>query len=265
MPGGTIKTENGDIQVRTKGQVYTGREFADIALRKYPDGTRLRLGDIATIKDGFVESEGFARFNGRKALNLRVVSSGDQNVLEVDKIVQEYITDKKLKLPPGVQVDEWGNSAYYLNDRLDMMFSNMTLGAILVLLILATFLRFRLAMWVMLGIPVSFLGAIWVMPMGISPFPVDINFISLFGFILVLGIVVDDAIVIGESIYTEISEKGHSLDNVIRGAHRVAVRHFRCANYNCSVCAAVIARRATGNHFCFHRHGGHSLLIVFSG
>lgn len=223
MPGGTIKTENGDIQVRTKGQVYTGREFANIALRKHPDGTRLLLGDIATIKDGFVESEGFARFNGKKALNLRVVSSGDQNVLEVDKIVQEYINEKKLKLPQGVQVDQWGNSAYYLNDRLDMMFSNMTMGAILVLLILATFLRFRLAMWVMLGIPVSFLGAIWVMPMGISPFPVDINFVSLFGFILVLGIVVDDAIVIGESIYTEISEKGHTLENVIRGAHRVAV------------------------------------------
>lgn len=225
MPGGTIKTEVGDILLRTKGQVYTGREFSNIALRSYPDGTRLLLGDIANIKDGFVETEGFARFNGKKALNLRVLASGDQNVLKIDDVVQAYIADKKQSLPANVQIDEWGNAAFYLNDRLSMMFDNMFLGAALVLLILAIFLRLRLALWVMVGIPISFLGAIWVMPMdffGIIP-AIDINFISLFGFILVLGIVVDDAIIIGESIYTEISENGHTLDNVIIGAKRVAI------------------------------------------
>ena len=221
LPGGSIKTEKGDILLRTKGQVYTGREFSDIALRSYPNGTRLLLGDIATIKDGFVETEGYSRFNGKRAINLRVSSTGDQSVLEIDKAVQKYIKEKKDKLPEGVKVDQWGNSAYYLKDRLNMMLGNMMAGAVLVFLTLTLFLQIRVAMWVVIGIPVSFLGALWFMP--ITPFPVDINILSLFGFILVLGIVVDDAIVIGESIYTEISARGHTLGNVIRGANKVAM------------------------------------------
>jgi multidrug efflux pump subunit AcrB len=221
LPGGSIKTEKGDVLLRTKGQVYTGREFADIALRSNPDGTRLLLGDIATIRDGFVETEGYSRFNGNRAINMRVSATGDQSVLEIDTAVKKYIEEKKVKLPEGVKVDHWGNSAYYLKDRLDMMLGNMLAGALLVFLILTLFLQIRVAMWVVVGIPVSFLGALWLMP--VTPFPVDINILSLFGFILVLGIVVDDAIVIGESIYTEISAKGHTLDNVIRGTHKVAM------------------------------------------
>jgi multidrug efflux pump subunit AcrB len=221
MPGGAIKTDTGDILLRTKGQVYTGREFADIALRSYPDGTRLLLGDIATINDGFVETEGYSRFNGKRAINLRVSATGDQSVLETDAAVKQYINAKKARLPAGVYLDDWGNSAYYLKDRMNMMLRNMAQGAVLVFVLLTLFLRVRVAMWVVIGIPISFLGALWFMP--ITPFPVDVNILSLFGFILVLGIVVDDAIVIGESIYTEITEKGHTLDNVIRGAKRVAM------------------------------------------
>ena len=221
MPGGSIKTDTGDVLLRTKGQVYTGPEFANIALRTNPDGTRLLLGDIATIRDGFVETEGYSRFNGRRAINLRVSSTGDQSVLEIDATVKKYIEEKKKKLPEGVNVDHWGNSAYYLKGRMNMMLGNMLAGASLVFLILTLFLRFRVAMWVVVGIPISFLGALWFMP--ITPFPVDINILSLFGFILVLGIVVDDAIIIGESIYTEISTRGHTLDNVIRGARKVAM------------------------------------------
>jgi multidrug efflux pump subunit AcrB len=221
MPGGAIKTAMGDILLRTEGQVYTGREFAGIALRSNLDGTRLLLGDIATIKDGFVETEGYSRFNGRRAVNLRVSATGDQSVLETDAAVKEYIAEKKPRLPAGVSVDHWGNTAYYLKDRMNMMLANMAQGAVLVFILLALFLRIRVAWWVIIGIPISFLGALWLMPH--TPFPVDINIISLFGFILVLGIVVDDAIVIGESVCTEIAAKGHTLDNVIRGANRVAV------------------------------------------
>ena len=221
MPGGSIKTEKGDILLRTKGQVYTGREFANIALRSYANGTRLLLGDIATIKDGFVESEGYSRFNGKRAINLRVSSTGNQSVLAIDNAVRKYIEQKKEKLPEGVKVDQWGNSAYYLKDRLNMMLKNMLAGAVLVFLTLTLFLQLRVALWVVIGIPISFLGALWFMP--VTPFPIDINILSLFGFILVLGIVVDDAIVIGESIYTEITAKGHNLDNVIRGANKVAM------------------------------------------
>ena len=221
LPGGSIKTDMGGVLLRTKGQVYTGREFGDIALRTNPDGTRLLLGDIATIRDGFVETEGYSRFNGRRALNLRVSATGDQSVLEIDDAIKKYIEEKKAKLQEGISVDIWGNSAFYLKGRLDMMLGNMLAGAGLVFLILTLFLRFRVAVWVVIGIPISFLGALWLMP--VTPFPVDINILSLFGFILVLGIVVDDAIVIGESIYTEISARGHTLDNVILGAKKVAM------------------------------------------
>ena len=221
VPGGSIKTDNGDILLRTKGQVYTGKEFAKIALRSYPDGTRLLLGDIAKIKDGFVETEWYSRFNGKRSINLRVSATGDQSVLATDAAVTKFINQKKTQLPAGLNIDQWGNSAYYLKDRMNMMLTNMVEGGVLVFIVLALFLRIRIALWVVAGIPISFLGALWFMP--ITPIPIDVNVLSLFGFILVLGIIVDDAIVIGESIYTEISEKGHTLDNVIRGAKRVAM------------------------------------------
>ena len=221
MPGGTIKSESGDILLRTEGQVYTGQEFADLVLRTYADGTRLVLGDIATIVDGFVETEGYGRFNGQPTAILRVLAGGAQNELTAAAAVKEYIEKKSGSLPDGVKMETWIDSAWYLQGRLDMMMKNMLQGALLVCLILSLFLRMKVAGWVIVGIPISFFGALWLMPYG--PWPVTINFISLFAFIMVLGIVVDDAIIIGESIYTRIRADGHTLDNVIRGAKRVAI------------------------------------------
>ena len=221
MPGGTIKSEGGDILLRTEGQVYTGREFADLVLRTYPDGTRLTLGDIATINDGFVESDGYGRFNGQPTAILRVLAGGAQNELSTAAAVREYIAEKSDALPDGVVMETWIDRAWYLQGRVDMMMKNMFQGAILVCLILSLFLRMKVAGWVIVGIPISFFGALWLMPF--TPWPVTINFISLFAFIMVLGIVVDDAIIIGESIYTKIRADGHTLDNVIRGAKRVAI------------------------------------------
>ncbi len=221
LPGGTIKSEVGDILLRTKGQAYTGLDYGNIALRSNTDGTRLLLGDIANIKDGFVETEEFSRFNGKPSLSIRVQSTGDQNVLNIDKAVKKYIKEKKVSMSPGVYLDSWGSSAFYLKARLNMMLSNMTMGAVLVFLILTLFLRLRVALWVMVGIPISFLGALWWLPL--TPYPVNINLLSLFGFILVLGIIVDDAIIIGESIYTNITTHGNTLDNVIRGTKIVAM------------------------------------------
>jgi len=221
MPGGTIKSEGGDILLRTEGQVYTGQEFSDLVLRTYPDGTRLTLGDIATIDDGFTESEGFGRFNGQPTAILRILSGGAQNELTTSAAVKEYIEKKSDALPEGVIMETWIDRAWYLQGRLDMMMKNMIQGALLVCLILSLFLRMKVAGWVIVGIPISFFGALWLMPYG--PWPVTINFISLFAFILVLGIVVDDAIIIGESIYTKIRAEGHTLDNVVKGAKRVAI------------------------------------------
>ncbi|MBT8111047.1 MAG: efflux RND transporter permease subunit [Gammaproteobacteria bacterium] len=221
MPGGTINSERGDISLRTEGQVYTGREFASLVLRTFPDGTRLTLGDIATITDGFVEEDGYGRFDGERTATLRVLASGEQNELSTAAAVQNYVDAKRMTLPDGVRMDIWIDRSHYLKGRLRMMTSNMWQGAMLVFILLSLFLRIKVAAWVVLGIPITFLGAMWLMPLG--PWPVTINMMSLFGFIIVLGIVVDDAIIIGESIYTKVRAEGHSLDNVILGAKRVAL------------------------------------------
>jgi len=221
MPGGTIRSESGDILLRTEGQVYTGREFGALVLRTFPDGTRLTLGDIATITDGFVESDFYGRFDGERTATLRVLASGEQNELATAAAVREYIDKKSASLPASLKMDTWIDRSHYLKGRLQMMTTNMWQGALLVFIVLSLFLRMKVAGWVVIGIPITFLGAMWLMPLG--PWPVTINMLSLFGFIIVLGIVVDDAIIIGESIHTKIRADGHSLDNVIQGAKRVAV------------------------------------------
>ena len=221
MPGGTIKTDGGDILLRTEGQVYTGRDYGALVLRTFPDGTRLTLSDVAIITDGFVETDGYGRFDGSRTATLRVLASGEQNELETAAAVKKYVAEKEAELPPGVEMDIWVDRSHYLKGRLQMMAKNMWQGALLVFIVLALFLRIKVAAWVVVGIPITFFGALWLMPLG--PWPVTINMMSLFGFIIVLGIVVDDAIIISESIYTKIREDGHTLDNVIQGAHRVAV------------------------------------------
>ncbi|WP_371188193.1 efflux RND transporter permease subunit [Thalassotalea maritima] len=222
LPGGTIKSSGGYIQLRTDGQAYTGREFSDLVLRTNPDGTRLTLGDIATVKDTFVEDEGFARFDGKNTTSIRIRSTSNQNDLAIAEQVYDYVERKQQTLPPGVNIDVFADSSFYLSERLNMMISNLALGALLVFIVLTLFLRIRVAFWVMVGIPICFLGAFTFMPL-LGEWSVTINLLSLFAFIMVLGIVVDDAIVIGESVYSEIQHKGHSVDNVIRGAHRVAM------------------------------------------
>ena len=221
LPGGAIKTAGGDILLRTEGQVYTGMDYGDLVLRTFPDGTRLTLADIADIQDGFVETEGFGHFDGRPTATLRVLATGQQNELHTADVVRAYVEDKSASLPEDVSIDIWIDRSHYLRGRLDMMTKNMLQGALLVFIALSLFLRMKVAGWVVVGIPVAFLGTLALMPLG--PWPVTINMMSLFGFIIVLGIVVDDAIIIGESIYTEIRAEGHTLENVIRGAHRVAI------------------------------------------
>lgn len=221
LPAGSIRTEGGDILLRTKGQAYYGEDFKNLTLGTRPDGSRLMLSDVATINDGFEDRMSYTRFNGNPAAIIEVVSVDDQDALAISKEVKEYIEKRRTTLPDGAKIDTWGDLTHYLEGRLNMMLSNMFYGALLVFLILALFLDLKLAFWVMMGLPVCFLGTLMVMPM--EPFNLTINLLTLFAFILVLGIVVDDAIVIGESSYNEIERKGHSVDNVIIGARRVAV------------------------------------------
>ncbi|RUO79080.1 efflux RND transporter permease subunit [Pseudidiomarina taiwanensis] len=221
VAGGSIRTPNGDILLRANNQAYVGEEFEQIVLVNRPDGTRLTLGDIATVQDGFIERRRFTQFDGKPATFVRVNSVGDQNDLAVAAAVKSYIDRKNKELPDAVKLNYWGDSSYYLQGRLDLMIDNMIFGGILVFIMLSLFLQLRLAFWVMIGIPICFLGTIALMPLPM--FDLSINMISLFGFILVLGIVVDDAIVIGESAYSEIEKHGKTVDNVVRGAKRVAM------------------------------------------
>ena len=221
LPGGAIKSDNGNILLRTKGQAYTGWEFAQIVLLTRADGSRLTLGDIATIDDGFVEDPQYAMFDNQPAVNVRVKAVGDQNALEISKEVNQYLEKNKKDFPAHIRADAWGDSSFYLADRLNMMLENMFWGGVLVFLVLSLFLKIKLAFWVMVGLPVCFLGTLLVLPM--EGLGVSINMLSLFAFILVLGIVVDDAIIMGESAYSEIDAKGHSTDNVIAGVKKVAM------------------------------------------
>lgn len=221
LPGGSIKSESGNILLRTKGQAYNSQDFQNIVLLTFADGTRLSLNDVAVINDGFIDREDLSTFDGKNSVSIRVSAVGDDNTLKIAETVKAYVAKKKLELPPSVSIAYWGDSSYYLQGRLDLMTGNMLLGAFLVLLALTLFLEFRIAFWVMVGIPVCFLGAMAMLPLPM--FNVSINMISLFGFILVLGIVVDDAIIIGESAYSEIEKHGKSAESVIAGAKKVAM------------------------------------------
>lgn len=220
LPGGSVRTEAGDIMLRTVGQAYVQQDFESIVLRTFPDGTRLLLSDIAHVNDGFVDGSGFATFDGEYSLGINVYASGDQDVVETAEAAKAYVEEKRGALAEGIELDVWLDLTYYLNDRLGMMMRNLAMGALLVFFILALFLEIKLAFWVMVGIPVCFLGAMAIIN---TPYiHASLNMISIFGFILVLGIVVDDAIIMGESAYSEVEKKGHSVNNVINGVYRVS-------------------------------------------
>lgn len=218
ISAGQLRTNSGIVSVRVENQYYSGDEFRQIPIKIGTGGAKVTLGDVAYINDGFVEGERYFKYNGMNAIYMAVKATKTQNTIPVAETVKAYIEQKNKTLPQGISLEVLVDMTYYLNARLDMMLSNLIQGSVLVAFMLTLFLRFRLALWVMIGLPVCFLGAMMLMPL----FGVSINILSLFAFIMVLGIVVDDAIVIGESAYTEIESKGGGIDNVIRGAKRVA-------------------------------------------
>ena len=218
-PGGSIDTRKGQILVRAKGQRYRGEEFEDITLRSFPDGTRIRIADVAEVRDGFAETDQETRFDEGNGILVSVFRVGDQNALEVSRKVKEYVEEARSQLPEGVLMTTWQDDASVLRSRLDLLLRNGRSGLILVLVSLALFLRLRLAFWVSLGIPISFLGAIILMP----PMDISISVISLFAFIIVLGIVVDDAIIVGENIFTHTLKTPDTPLAAERGAREVAI------------------------------------------
>ncbi|GLX87097.1 acriflavin resistance protein [Thalassotalea loyana] len=221
MSAGQIRSANGYISLRVENQAYRGHEFEQIPLITLQDGTKVLLGEVATVIDGFQEGLHYQKFNGKNAVTFFIGAAEDQDITAVARVINQFVEEKQKVLPEGVSIEPWVDLTYYLEGRLDMMLDNMKSGAVLVFLMLALFLRIRLAFWVMMGLPVCFLGTLLVMPLEFVN--VTINITSLFAFILVLGIVVDDAIVMGESAHAEIEESGHSAESVIKGVQRVAM------------------------------------------
>ena len=219
LPGGGIRTQSGEILLRTKGQAHRGDEFESIVLRTRPDGTHLRLGEVATVVDGFAETDQSAQFDAEPTAIVQVYRVGDQNALDITEKVKAYIDEAQARMPDGIKLTVWSDFSRVLSGRLDLMIRNGRLGFILVFIALTLFLRLRLAFWVALGIPISFLGAISLMP----ALDISINLISLFAFIVVLGIVVDDAVIVGENIYRHHQMGKRGLRAAIDGTREVYV------------------------------------------
>jgi multidrug efflux pump subunit AcrB len=243
LPGGSIRTQGGEILLRTKGQAYRGHEFEELVLMTRPDGTRLLLGDVANVVDGFAETDQSARFGGDPAVLVRVYRVGDQSALQIAKDVKAYVDDARPRMPAGVTLTAWNDYSRILRGRLNLLVTNAIQGFILVFIILALFLKLRLAFWVSLGIPISVLGTLWMLP----SLDITINMLSLFAFVVVLGMVVDDAIVVGENIYERIENGESGVDAAARGATQVAIPvTFAILTTVCSFMPLMMVQGVTG-------------------
>ncbi len=217
VPGGGIDADSGEILVRMKERRDYGFEFAKTPIITTEDGSVVYLRDIATIEDGLEDSDRYALYDGMPSLILEVFRVGKQTPKEISDKVTELMSSLKEELPAGIKTTIVNNKSDIYDQRIDLMLRNGITGLLLVLFLLGTFLELRLAFWVMMGIPISFLGAFLLMPL----FGVSLNMVTTFAFILALGIVVDDAIVVGENVYHHQKKLGY-LEAAIVGAKEVA-------------------------------------------
>ena len=218
LPGGSVKSDSGEILLRTIGQAYRSEEFASLVLLTRSDGTRLRVGDVATVVDGFAETDQFARFDAQPSVMVSVFRSGEQSSTTLAELVIAYVERARTTVPDGIALTVWRNEAQIIGNRLSLMGRNGVVGFSLVFLMLSLFLGLRLALWISVGIPLSFLGSLMLMP----SLGVTINEVSSFAFILVLGIVVDDAIIVGENIFRHQERHGEGLRGSIEGAQEIS-------------------------------------------
>jgi len=219
MPGGSIRSGAGEILLRTQGQAYTGEDFRDIVVVSREDGTRVYLDEIATIIDGFQEGETQARFDGKPAAIVRVNQVGDEDVVEISETVRAYVEETRGRMPDGIEMTIWQDESESLQARIDILLGSAATGLALVLLLLTLPLEFRLAMWVAAGIPIAMLGTIGVF----GAAGITISTLSVVAFILVLGIVVDDAIVVGERVYAHEQQGKDQFTAAVEGTAEVAV------------------------------------------
>jgi multidrug efflux pump subunit AcrB len=218
LPAGAIDSEGGTLVVRTRGQAYTGEEYERIPIRS-ADGAEVLLGDVATVKDGFEEGDKVVEFNGKPALFVEVMRTGSESAIDISNKVREYIAGAAARFPNGIELFVWKDDSLSIRGRLSTLTSSLLQGSLLVMIVLGIFLRPALAFWVIMGIPVAFAGGVLLMPW----FGVTANVMSLFGYIIVVGVVVDDAIITGENTYAKLKTGMAPLDAAVRGAEEVAV------------------------------------------
>lgn len=217
LPAGSIDSQSGSFSLRTRGQAYLARDFARLPIVSV-DGAEVLLGDVATIHDGFEEGEKRVEFNGKPALFVEVMRTGQESAIEISDKVHDYVEQARSHFPQGVDLFIYDDDSVAIRGRLSTLLSSLLQGSLLVLVLLGLFLRPSLAFWIVVGIPVSFCGGILMMPW----FGVTANVMSLFGYIIVVGIVVDDAIVTGENVYAKLKTGMPPLDAAVEGAHEVA-------------------------------------------
>jgi|TARA_B110000908_G_scaffold45607_1_gene55594 multidrug efflux pump subunit AcrB len=219
MPGGAIKTRNGEILIRTTGQAYWGQEFENIIVLTEKNGTRVALSDIAVIRDTFEEGDLRARFNGDRGVVVNVSQVGKEDLIMIAEQVRELVGEYQYEVPEGIELNTWIDTSFELQERMSVLTKNAGGGLILVLVILALFLKFRIAMWVAIGIPVALLGTLAALPFT----DITISTMTVMAFILVLGIVVDDAIVVGERVFAHEQMGKPPLQAAIDGTWEVSV------------------------------------------
>lgn len=218
VPGGGVKTQSGEVLLRTAERRDKGTEYGDTVLLSQPDGSQVRVRDIADVKDAFQELDREVTFNGMPAVMIQVYRVGEETPLTVAAAAKEYVQKLEASLPPGLYVTTWADLSEMYEQRMALLMKNARIGLLLVLVTLGLFLEARLAFWVTLGIPISFAGSLLFFPMA----DISINMISLFAFIVTLGMVVDDAIVVGEAIYQRRTEGMKFLEAAIAGVKEVA-------------------------------------------
>jgi multidrug efflux pump subunit AcrB len=219
VPGGAIRTEGGDVLVRVTERRDVGKEFAKVPVISTPEGTELLLEDIGVIRDDFEESDRFATFNGKPAVMLEVYRIGEQTPVSVSDAVHRQMDEINYILPEGLTLVSRNDRSEIYKQRLNLMLRNGFLGLGLVFILLAVFLETRLAFWVSLGIPISFLGCLLLLPL----LGVTFNMVSMFAFIVTLGIVVDDAIIVGENVYSHRQQGLPWLEAAITGTRGIAM------------------------------------------
>ena len=213
QPAGKIRDDAGDITMQARGQAYQAVDFEELPIRRHSDGAILRVGDVAEVVDGFVDTDIHSVLDGRRSLEIWIINQNNPNILITSEAVRNYVEQQQSLLPDGVELSIWSDASVSYQGRLDTLIYNGSSGLLLVFIVLLIFLRPSLAFWVCSGIAVAFMGAIWLLILT----PVSLNIISMFSFIMILGIVVDDAIIVGESIYSQQEMTGDKRQGAING------------------------------------------------